>query len=196
MLAVRQIPWRQGVLAPAPLYLDASVLVGYWVEWLRGQVPYLGALEDQHRQRAAQLIADHVLGNVPIQVSHLCLDESLFQLMKKLSALTALLGQPRASRDSLPDFLVRNPQAMSTIQPILVDCVQDTRTWSTIIGARAEDADSIVDSALDRLHDVTGVRDAFHLAVVEHVGSGSVATADRHFTTLRALPRALAVIKI
>lgn len=196
MPAVRHMVWKKGVLAPSPLYLDASILIGYWVEWLRGQVAYMAALEDAHRQRAATLITDHVLGGVTIQVSHLCLSESLWTLTGKLSALSSLLGTPRSPTELLGKFLDRNSQAMQAIRPFLVDCVDDTRRWATITGASEQDALSIVDSALDRLRDVTGVNDAFHLAVIEHVSAGSFATADHHFSKLTSLPRSLAVVTI
>lgn len=196
MATVTHTPWRQGVLAPAPVYLDASVLVGYWVEWLKTQGSAYQALADRLGPRSATLVTEHVAARRLMQVSHPCLDESLFKMAEKLTVLPALLGMPRQPPQGLMAFLNFNTQAMRAIRPALVDCVNDARTWAELTGVVHQDIQSVVDSVLDRLADVDGVTDAFHLAVAEHCGARSLVTGDRHFASLTTLPKPLTVVKV
>jgi predicted nucleic acid-binding protein len=180
--AVVHRAWQSGqFLAPAPIYLDATVTVG----WL--------STSDRLHARATSFIGDHLASQRELQVSLLTLDETIFRLLRGLVAQSR--GAP-VRTIALGREMKQNPQLLSAFVPNLRLAVGYILGWASLVGAGPTNARQILDSWLDRCSDVGGLHDALHLSLAEHSGSQTFATGDADFKALAKFPSALYVVQV
>ncbi len=173
--------WQSGqFLAPEPVYLDATVTVG----WLMSA--------DRLHAQATSFIGDHLAASRELHVSLLGIDETVYRLLRGLVA-TAKGVSP--GRVHLHHELKQNPQLLSTFEPNLRQAIGYLTSWASVQGV-GSDPKPLLDSWCDRFHDVGGLHDAFHLALVEHCGSRSFATGDSDFRTVSQFPGPLHIISL
>ena len=174
--------WQSGqYLAPDPIYLDASVVVG----WL--------TTADRLHARATSFIGDHLAASRTIQVSLLALDETIYRLLRGLVA--AARGIP-PSRVALGYEMKKNQQLLGTFQPNIQQALGYLAAWATVVDGRGAPVTQIVSSWLDRFTDVGGLHDAYHLSLAEHSGAHSFVTGDADFKTVGKLPTPMYVITL
>jgi predicted nucleic acid-binding protein len=174
--------WQSGqFLAQSPIYLDATVTIG----WLSSA--------DRLHARAVSFIGDHLADQRELQVSVLTLDETMFRLLRGMVANSRGVS-PRTI--SLGREMKQNPKLLSAFTGNLKLAVNYVKGWATIVGAGPTTAEQIVDSWLDRCHDISGLRDALHLSLAEHSGAKTFATGDKDFRTVKVLPTAMHVVEL
>lgn len=174
--------WLSGqFLAPAPVYLDASVTVG----WLTSA--------DHLHARATSFIGDHLAAGRSLQVSLLTVDETVYRLLRGLVA--ASRGVP-VSRIGLGNEMKRNPRVLSTFQPNIQQALAYLTSWASLVDGRAATVEQIMDSWIDRFTDVRGLHDAYHLSLAEHAGAQSFVTGDNDFKQVTNLPTPMHVITL
>lgn len=174
--------WQGGqFLAPAPVYLDSSVTVG----WLTSG--------DRLHARATSFIGDHLAGQRELHVSMLTLDETIFIMLRGLVAQSR--GVPVKSLN-LGRELKQNQQLLSAFVPNIRLAIGYVLGWATLVDGRSGTARDVLDSWLDRCADVGGLHDAWHLSLAQHSGSKSLVTGDFDFRAVKSLPMPLHVITI
>lgn len=182
MPAVVHRGWQSGqFLAPDPIYLDASVAVG----WLTSA--------DRLHARATAFIGDHLAAARRLQVSLLTVDETIYRLLRGLVA--ASRGVP-APRIALGYEMKRNQQLLSTFQPNIQQAVAYLTSWALLVDGRAASPEQIMNSWVDRFADVGGLHDAYHLSLAEHAGAQSFVTGDADFKQVKSLPTPMHVISL
>lgn len=182
MPAVVHRSWQSGqFLAPAPVYLDASVTVG----WLLSG--------DQLHARATSFVGDHLAAGRELQVSLLGVDETIFRLLRGLVA-SATGARPRAIQ--LGRELKKNPKLLSTFLPNIRQAIGYLTSWATLVDGAGATPHQILDSWLDRCGDVGGLHDAYHLGLAQYAGSKSFATGDADYKGLATLPTPLQIIQL
>lgn len=182
MHAVVHRGWQSGqFLAPDPIYLDASVTVG----WLSSA--------DRLHARATSFIGDHLAAGRSLQVSLLGIDETVFRLLRGLVATSR--GVP-ASRIALGNEMKRNQNLLSTFTPNIEQALTYLTSWADLVDGRPASVQHIMDSWMDRCADVCGLHDAYHLSLAEHAGAKSFATGDGDFKRLKNLPTSMYVISL
>lgn len=173
--------WSSGqFLAPDPIYLDASVAVG----WL--------STTDRLHASATAFIGDHLAARRSLHVSLLAIDETIFRLLRALVAQSR--GVP-ASRISLGAEMKRNPGLLAAFAPQLRLAVGYMTSWATLVDASATPT-QVLDSWMDRCMDIGGLHDAYHLSLAEHCGARSIVTGDADFKRLSTLPTPMHIITL
>jgi len=174
--------WHSGqFLAPDPIYLDATITVG----WLTSA--------DRLHARATAFIGDHLAAGRRLQVSLLTVDETVFRLLRGLVA--ASRGVP-PSRIALGQEMKRNQRLLATFQPNVQQAVAFLTSWASLVDGRASTVQQIMDSWIDRFADVGGLHDAYHLSLAEHSGAQSFVTGDADFKQVASLPTPMHVISL
>lgn len=174
--------WQSGqFLAPPPIYLDATVTIG----WLSSA--------DRLHARAVSFIGDHLADQRELQVSVLTLDETLYRLLLGLVANSRGVAPKTIS---LGREMKQNPKLLSAFAGNLRLAVNYMKGWATIVGAGPTTAAQIVDSWLDRCNDIGGLHDALHLSLAEHGGAKTIVTGDKDFRTLKTLPTPMHVVEL
>ena len=173
--------WRPKFLAPAPIYLDATVTVAVLTP------------RDRLHARASAFWADHVVAGHEMQVSLLTLDETIFHVVRGLVA-RAMNRHPNQIK--LSQVLKQQPRALAAHAPNVRLAVNYLLGWTTLVGAGPAIARDILDSWMDRLSDIDGIHDALHLSLAEHSGASSIATGDGDFVGVKTLPFACQIVKL
>jgi predicted nucleic acid-binding protein len=174
--------WMPGYVSPAPIYLDSSVVLG----WLRKR--------DRLYPRAIRFVGDHLAAKADLVVSFMVLDEVMWRLARTLMA-DAL--RVRIQDVNLTNILKRNPQGLRPIHSNLTQAVAYVLGWAALADDKGgATAQQVVDSWLDRLQDIGGMHDAYHLARAEHAGVKSLATGDRDFRSVKTLPFPLQIVEL
>lgn len=173
--------WKPKFLAPAPVYLDATVTVA------------LLTPNDRLHARASAFWADHLVAQQELHVSLLTIDETIFQLVRGLVAHAR--GQhPNQIKLSL--LLKQQSGLLAAHDQNIRLALAYLLSWATLVGDGAVTTQAILDSWLERMSDVGGIRDGWHLSMVEHCGARSLVTGDADFLRLQSFPTALQVVKI
>jgi len=173
--------WQPKFLAPAPAYLDATVTIAVL------------SPHDRLHARASAFWADHVVAQRELHISLLTLDETIFQLVRGLVAHAR--GQhPNQIKLSL--LLKQQPRLLGAHNQNVRLALAYLLSWAKLVGEGSITAQAILDSWLDRMNDVDGVHDAWHLSIAEHGGARSFVTGDADFLRLRSFPTALQVVKL
>lgn len=180
MPAVVHRQWASPYLAPGPIYLDSTILLG----WSRSK--------DRLHARAVQFIGDHLTQQIPLQVSLLGLDEMMWVLLRDLVAQARSLP-PHSVR--LAPLLKQNPALLAAHAPNLRSAVGHVLAWTMLTDPTATEGD-ILDSWLDRMSDIGGPHDAWHLGLAERFGARSLATGDTDFRRVTNLPFALQIVEL
>lgn len=173
--------WSPPILAPAPVYLDTSVVLG----WLSKSDPLY--------PRAVQFIGDHLVAKVGLQVSLLVLDEMLWQLARRMVAKATGI---RPEQVRLGQLLKRNPKYLATYLPGMKSAVDYVLTWANLVAAPPAKAKDVVESWFDRMGELGQIHDSLHVSLAQFAGAKSLATGDRGFRLLRTLPVAFQVVEL
>jgi predicted nucleic acid-binding protein len=172
--------WQSGqFLAPAPIYLDASITVA----WLTSA--------DLLHARAAAFLADHLAASRELVVSLLTVDETIFRLLRGLVAQSR--GQP-IGRIALGREMKQNPNLLRAFLPNLRMAIGYLTAWATLTGSGTATPQQVLDSWLDRCNDVGGLHDAAHLSLAEHSGARTFVTGDGDVKRVTSLPVPMYVI--
>ncbi len=182
MPAVIHRLWQSPYLATGPVYLDSSVVVAWLVS------------RDPHHGRAIHFAGDHLVAGVELQVSLLGLDETMSAVFRGLVA-QALHQSPASIK--LHQLIKRHgPSIVQPYIPAMRAAMNYVLGWATLVDVRGTDGSTVLDSWLDRLPEIGGLHDAWHLAILEESGAKSLATADADFLRLKSLPHHLTVYRI
>lgn len=177
MPQVRHRKWQSGFLAPGPVYLDSSVIVGF----LKSQ--------DRLHARSVAFVGDHLIGKVPLLVSLLGLDETIWILVRDMVRRAA-----QNQRLDVAAELKKGPHVLQPHVPNVRKAVVHVRSWATLVDQVS--ASDVMDSWLDRMADVGAVHDAQHLALAEHFGAKTLATGDTDFRRVTTLPFSFNVFEL
>jgi predicted nucleic acid-binding protein len=173
--------WQSKFLAPAPIYLDATVTVGVL------------SSQDRLHARASAFWADHIVAQREMLISLLTLDETIFQLLRNLIA--AAYGK-NPNQIKVAMLLKQQPGLLAAHSQNLQLAVQYILAWTKLVDGSPATVDRILDTWLDRFQDINGVRDAWHLSLAEHSGAQSLATGDSDFQRVKSSPTPLQIIKL
>lgn len=173
--------WQSKFLAPAPIYLDATVTVAVLNS------------RDRLHTRASAFWADHIVAQRELLVSLLTLDETIFQVLRNLIA--AAYGK-NPNQIKVGMLLKQQPGLLAAHAQNLQLALHYVLGWTRLVDGTPATPEQILSSWLDRLNDINGVHDAWHLSLAEHSGAQSVVTGDRDFQRVKSFPVPLQIFKL